>query len=301
MIDLKKNVCFLITILIISSIPGIYAQQILLGQPAEQTVEIKINHLGQVHVIHKIQKSINMQQVNVIEGSVSNLIVHDSKGDDVQHAIVGGETMGISILDTNVEAFVEYDLDDVLFSNEGVWKWEYLYPATSVFIFPENLDLIFVNEVPVYLKDIRGITCHGCSANLEYILNEPINFEQVKWDNQNFEVGIRTVTEITSFTFDQPTKSINFFVNEPNQFVTLIIPLELLWNPYETYLDEQKIFKQEFFQNETHAWLNIRPETSGQIQIIGSTVIPEFPPFLPLIFGISSVLILKIGNRLIPH
>ncbi|MGI0097993.1 MAG: hypothetical protein ACREAJ_06360, partial [Nitrosopumilaceae archaeon] len=90
-------------------------------------------------------------------------------------------------------------------------------------------------------------------------------------------------------------------VEEDNQLITLIIPLELLWSPYEVYLDDQKILKHEFFSNQTHAWLNIRPETSGTIQIIGTTVVPEFPILSPLFIGIAIIIGLQLKNRINPR
>jgi len=80
--------------------------------------------------------------------------------------------------------------------------------------------------------------------------------------------------------------------------ITLIIPLELLWSPYDVYLNEEKILKHEFFSNETHSWLNFRPENSGSIEIIGTTVVPEFPILAPLFVGIAIVVALQLKNRL---
>jgi hypothetical protein len=90
----------------------------------------------------------------------------------------------------------------------------------------------------------------------------------------------------------------SFNVNGDKQLITLIIPLELLWNPYEVYLDDQKILKHEFFSNSTHVWLNIRPENSGTIRIIGTSVVPEFPLFVPFFIGISAVILLQLRNKL---
>ena len=75
-------------------------------------------------------------------------------------------------------------------------------------------------------------------------------------------------------------------------------PLVLLGNPYEVYFNEEKILKHEFLTNETHVWLNFRPETSGTINIIGSTVIPEFPFFMPLALGIALILGIQLKNKL---
>ena len=40
---------------------------------------------------------------------------------------------------------------------------------------------------------------------------------------------------------NQPAKKISFKINDSNQFVTTVIPLELLWGPYAVFLDDEKI------------------------------------------------------------
>ncbi|MEK6965957.1 MAG: hypothetical protein AABW62_00815, partial [Thermoproteota archaeon] len=156
-------------------------------------------------------------------------------------------------------------------------------------------------------NDAKGIRCHGCQMILEYIINEPVITQEVKWQDRAFNVEIRTLAEITSFNFDQPTKTISFDVKNDHQFVTLLIPLELLWNPYQVYLDqepygvfadEEKVFKHEYAVDETHVQLNIRPETAGTIRIIGTSVVPEFPLFVPLVLGMSMVMVLVFRKSL---
>ena len=289
-------------LVLISYIPLISAQ-ITLGDPADQKlVKITINEQGEVHVLHEIRDNKNVVQINTIEGTLSNLKVIDIKGNDVEYGTTGLEsTTGITIFSSEEDVIIEYDLDDVLFVKDGMWTWDFLYLQTTTFILPEGLDLVYVNNSPVMLQNAKGITCHGCNAIIEYVLDQPTNTNEVQWEDRKFIVGIRSLTDISSLNFDQPTKSISFDVEEDNQLITLIIPLDLLWNPYEVYLDDQKILKHEFFSNQTHAWLNIRPETSGTIQIIGTTVVPEFPILSPLFIGIAIIIGLQLKNRINPR
>ena len=106
------------------------------------------------------------------------------------------------------------------------------------------------------------------------------------------------MAEIESFNFHHGHKRISFEVNDNNQFVTVIIPLELLWEPYLVFLDDEKIPQHNFKNNGTHAWLNIRPETSGEIEIIGTTVIPEFPLIAPLAIGFLIILVIPIVRKI---
>ena len=193
---------------------------------------------------------------------------------------------------------VEYDLDDVLFFNNGVWVWAYNYPVDTTLHFPDGVDLVFTNARPAHIGISGGIKCHGCNAKLEFAIDEPVVTNEVKWEDQKFPVLIRTTAEINSFNFNQPSKTMSFDINTAQRFVTLIVPLKLLWNPYEVYLNDEKILKHEFSQNSTHVWLNIRPNSVGTIQIIGTSAVPEFPMLLPFVLGIAIVLGLQMKNRL---
>lgn len=295
-------------VIVISSIPLVSAQ-LTLGEPATQKlIEITINEQGEAHVLHEIKKSQKVVQVDTIDGTVSNLKVIDEEGNNVEYGTVGIENVtGITVFPSEEDVIIEYDLDGALFYKDGMWTWDYFNEETTTIIFPKGVDLLFVNSSPVLLHDAKGITCYGrsqnsiCDAYIEYIINESTKLTKVQWEDRNFVVGIRTLAEISSFSFEQPTKSMSFNVNGDKQLITLIIPLDLLWNPYEVYLDDQKILKREFFSNGTHVWLNIRPENSGTIQIIGTSVVPEFPLFVPFFIGISAVILLQLKNKLNLH
>jgi len=281
----------------ISSIPQAFAQ-FSIGSPAEQiSVEITIGSDGDAHVVHLIKPSNTAIQLDIIPGTVQNLDVKGVSGGDVQHGIIG-DNMGVTIFLTRENVVVEYDLDDVLFFNKDAWVWDYNYPVVTTFYFPDGVDLVFINARPVYIGTSEGIKCHGCGAELQFAIDEPVVINEVKWEDQKFDVLIRTSAGINSFNFNQPTKSMSFDINTAQRFVTLIVPLELLWNPYEVYLNDEKIIKYEFSQNSTHVWVNIRPDTTGTVQIVGTSAVPEFTMLLPFVLGIAIVLGLQMKNRL---
>jgi len=127
-------------------------------------------------------------------------------------------------------------------------------------------------------------------------MNQKIS-KNVKWEDKEFLVEIRSHSNIDKFIFDQPTKSIIFDISEKNRFVTTIIPLELLWEPYLVFLNDEKIFFREINNNGTHVWLNIKPETTGEIIILGTTVIPEFPIIAPLAVGFFMILVVPLIRK----
>jgi hypothetical protein len=281
---------FLVILLIISIIPTIDAQ-ISFGEKASQkSVEIVINSVGDVHVKHVISKTDLPKQVELVYGTVSNLSVTNEKGEEKQFSVIG-DNAGILIFPSDNNSIVEYDLAHAISKKDNVWTWSFRYLETTSFILPEEADLIFANERPVYLDEKKGIACHGCQMVLEYSINEPKIYQNIKWEDREFLVEVRSHSNIDEFVFDQPTKSITFDVSEKNRFVTTIIPLELLWEPYAVFLDDEKIYFHQYINNGTHVWLNMRPETTGEVTIIGTTVVPEFPIIAPLAIGFLIIII----------
>jgi len=299
MTKLLKVVLVLMIISIISITPQAFAQ-ISFGTPAEHvSIRVTIEENGDVRVVHVVKKSNDNVQVKMLPGTIENLQVVDGAGNEIQHA-VGGHSV-ITLFPPKVNFGVEYDLKDVLILKDGVWTWDFLYSESKngvEFYFPDEFNLIFVNDRPVRVVNAEGMRCHGCDMFLEYVIDEPIILKEVEWEEQKFPVSISTLDEINSFNFDQPRKSISFETTQEDRFITLIIPLELLWNPYQVYLDDQKILNHEFYQNDTHVWLNIKPKTVGTIEIIGISAIPEFSLLLPLVLGITIVIGFQAKNKI---
>ena len=271
----SKQVIFFIILVFIIVIPTVNAQEISIGEKAVQrSVNVVINSANEIHVKHVIASSSSLKQVELIKGTITNLAVSDEGGKEKQFGVIG-DNDSIMIYPSQEDTIIEYDLGDVLFLKDNVWTWDFKYLETTSFIVPKEVDLIFVNEKPVYLDEKKGIACHGCQMILEYAIDEPKILENVKLDNKEFLIEIRTFAEINQFNFNQLTKSISFEVNGENQFVTTIIPLELLSKPYNVFLEGEKIFFHSYIDNGTHVWLNIRPDNSGIVSIIGTTVMDE--------------------------
>jgi hypothetical protein len=291
---------FLIILLMISIIP-IANAQISIGEKAVQkSVEVIINSVGDVHVKHVVRSSNVPTQIELINGTVSNLSLTNEQGEEKLFSITG-DNNGVLIQPSGNDSIIEYDLDQVLNQKDNIWTWDFRYLELTSFIFPGEADLIFVNDNVVNLGEEKGIMCHGCQMVLEYSINELKIFKNVKWEDKEFVVEIRSHSNIDNFIFDQPTKSIIFDISKDTRYVTTIIPLELLWEPYLVSLDNEKIDQHKFNNNGTHVWLNMKPETTGEITIIGTTVIPEFPIIAPLAIGFLMILVVPLMRKVNLH
>ncbi len=270
-----NSIVFLIIFSVLIIIPSANAQ-ISIGEAKQKSVEVSINSTGEVHVTHVINKLDSPRQIDLIDGTISNLTVKDQEGNEKQSGMIGNNDT-LMILPSNEEIIVEYDLADELILKDNVWTWDFLYLESTSFIFPDQVDLIFVNDRPAYLGEKNGIKCHGCQMVLEYSLDEPKLFENIKIQDKEFLIETRTWAKINQFSFDPTSEGISFEVTGENNFVTTIIPVDLLSESYQVFLDGEKIIFHEFNNNGTHVWLNIRPQNSGEVLITGSLVadIPE--------------------------
>ena len=293
---MKKILTGIIIILLFVTIPNSLAQEISFAEKAKQKlVEVTIKTDGHVHVRHVVEGPTMPRQVELIDGIKTNITIHDVDGEEKQHAVIG-ENEAILVLPTEDEVIVEYDLEGGLELKNNLWTWDFRYLESTAFYFPDNIELIFANNRAVYLGEREGMMCHGCQMKLEYSTNEPRTSHKVSWESQEFIVITKTHGSIDNFFFDQPSKSISFNVESDNDFVTTIIPLELLWEPYQVYLEDEKIFFNKYINNGTHVWLNFRPDTSGEITIIGTTVVPEFPVAI-LILSLSIIAIIPLARK----
>ena len=262
----------ILTIIII--FPTANAQNLSAGSN-QKSVEVIIGPSGDMKVTHVITILDIPTKINLIDGTISNLTVRDQEGNNVQYGEFGIDN-SLMIPPSRSETIIEYDLSDKLILKDNIWTLDFLYLESTSFIFPEQVDLIFANNTPAYLGEKNGILCHGCQMILEYSLDEPKNFENIKIEEEEFLIEIRTWDKIDDFEFD-PINGISFQVKEKNNFITTIIPVNFLSSPYQVFLNEEKIKVKESFNNETHVWLDFRPQSSGDVSIIG-TLVPEITP-----------------------
>jgi len=272
--------------------------QITFGEKPQQIIKIIIDENGIAHVTHEVEGSVKTtQQVETVVGKMLNFSVVDRDGNDVQHLTLEKNPLAVVLPPSNRDMiFIRYDLSDVIVLKDGIWTWKWVGIEATNFYFPKNVDMIWINDRPIYIGE-KGIRQHGGAMTLEYVPDEPIISKEVVWEDKKFEVGIKTLTDIDVLEFNQLGKRITFNIPKNNSLVTVIIPLELLWEPYDVYLNSNQTLNSEFYNNGTHAWLGFRPDTSGTINIIGTTVVPEFPLFVPLVIGISIVLMLQFRNK----
>ena len=271
-------------------------QQMKMGEGVNERIKVIIDENGTAHVTHIVQGNGNSQvSVETIRGNITNVSVTDSENNTVQYMTIQQNPLGIMILPNERNmTLIKYELPKIVLLNEGVWKWDYSTPSdttTTDFYFPSGIEQIWANDRPVYIGK-HGIMEHGNNVKLEYASEKTI-IQNIQWENYTFPVAITSLSDIGNFTFDQPSMSFQFQTDKDHSFITVIMPKSLLGAKYTSHINGNHLLTTVFHDNDTHAWIGLRPSTNGTILITGTTAIPEFPLFVPLVIAISLVVILR--------
>ena len=296
----SKIITSFLILLLVLAIPQVNAQTESIREVEQKSVELTIDNEGNVSVMHQIRNSGEPRMLKFVDGTISNLEFIDKFGRYEEIDFEKG-MKEMPILPNQGEFFVKYDLSDALNLKDDVWSLDFRYLETTTFQLPEEVELVFVNQKPVLLDGKKAFACHGCELILEYSFAEPKKLEYVSWKTSKFIVEIISFAEIENFEFNQSIKEISFNVNNVNQYVTTVIPLELLWGPYAVSLNNEKIPYHEYINNGTHVWVNMKPETTGEVTIIGTTVVPEFPIIAPLAIGFLMIMIMPFVRKFNLH
>jgi hypothetical protein len=269
---------FVIAILIFSGSQA-FGQQLSMGQIPNEKIAVIIDETGTAHVTHKVKgPSLSPVQVDMIYGNMTNFSVTDVNGKSVEYGDMQKSPKSI-ILNTSQRnmTLIKYDLPNIVSNTDGVWKWNYFEPQGidfTEFHFPKGVDMIWANDRPVYLGEI-GLGQHGNGVVLKYVINEPVNIQNLKLGEKNFAVGVRTVSGLGNYVFDQSQKTYSFNVNKAKVPITVIIPQDLLSGPYAVTINDNATLNQEFHKNGTHSWIGFLPSKSGTVKVIGTTVNQE--------------------------
>ena len=288
-----KIISTIIIFSLTSVIPTAYGQLTIGSELKQESIEVKINLNGEINVKHVVVSPSNMPTtVPLFLGEISNLIITDDLGEEINSGTANDAkgNLSVLVLPSNQNSIITYNLENMKINN-NLFNTEISYPQKFSVIFEESINLIFLNNNVLFLDDKKGVAINGGgNMKIEFYSTESKIIEKATWEENEFDVEIITDSEIQSFNFNQPEKSLSFQVNDENKFVTITMSEELLGGPYVTLLDDEKIKHTQFVRDGGIVSLNLKPETTGQVTIIGTTVIPEFSMFIPLIMGFIIIL-----------
>ena len=299
---MNKIIITSLMVLAIAVIPIADAQ---FGTPAYQKLtQLIIDESENIQVKHVTGVSNSPVSVNLFEGVITDsIIVTNEDGKELEFGVSGMPDYGsVTIFSPDQNAIIKYDLKNMFRQSDNLLTLNIGYPKPFSILFSEKTELIFLNNTMIQLGDKKGISINnGGYVNVEYYSEIPKQIEEVSWRENKFDVEIITDSEIDKFNFNQESKSITFQINEKNKFVTINMEEKLLGGPYVILLNDEQIKYSKYSIKENHISLSMKPESSGEIIIIGTTVIPEFSMFIPLIMGFVIILTVPFMKKFSLH
>jgi len=298
----RKIISIFAILTLILVIPTANAQLTIGSEAKQELIEVKINLKGEVNVKHIVSASKMPGTVHLFSGKISNLVVTNEIGEEKNSGIAndGLGNQSVFVLPSKENSIIKYNLENIILK-DNLFSTQISYAEKFSIVFDDQIELIFVNNNIIFLEDKKGISVNGGGEiNVEFYSNTPKIIKEVQWEENKFDVKIITDSEIENFNFDQTSKSISFEVNEENKYVTIAMSEELLGGPYVILFDTEKIQYSKYDINE-HVTLSMKPETTGEITIIGTTVIPEFSMFIPLIMGFLIILTVPFVKKINLH
>jgi len=295
----QKIISTILIFTLISVIPTAYGQFNLGSEAKQESIELKINLDGEINVKHIVSSSNMPASVLLFEGEIKNLIVTNDLGEEINSGTANDVkgNLSVLVLPSEQNTIITYNLKNMELKN-NLFSTDISYYKKISVLFDESVELIFVNDSIIFLDNKKGIAVSGGgNVEIKFYNDESRIIEKVTWEENEFDVEIITESKIEDFNFNQSEKSLSFQVNDENKFVTISMSEELLGGPYVTLLDDEKIKHSKFVRDGGLVALNLKPQETGQVTIIGTTVIPEFSMFIPLIMGFMIILTVPLMRK----
>jgi len=269
-----KNQIYLIVLVLalVILIPTASAQLSLGVEANQKLIEVELDKSEIVNLKHVIAASDMPVNVNLFDGVIlESIIVTNHNGDEKEFGLGndGKGEVSITIFPSKSDIIIKYDLEDASTSYENLWTVRIGYSETFSILFSEEIDLFFLNNNIIQLGDKKGISINGGGNTIiQYYDKIPKITEEIRLDEDKFNVEIITNSKIDEFNFDQESKSISFQVNEKKKFVTVIMEEGMLGGPYVILLNNEKIKYTKSVSKENYVSLSMKPQAVGEIMII---------------------------------
>jgi len=271
-----NNQIYLIVLVLalITVIPTASAQLTLGVEAYQKLIEVELNKSEIVNVKHVIAASNMPVNLNLFDGMIpESITVTNDNGDGKEFGLLndGQGNTSMTIFPSKSDIIIKYNIEDVSTLYENLWTVRVGYSETFSIIFSEEIDLFFLNNNIIQLGDKKGISVNGGGyAVIQYYDKIPKIIEEIRLEEEEFNVEIITNSKIDEFNFNQASKSISFQVNEKKKFVTVTMEEEFIGSPYTILLNDEKIKYTKSVSKENYVSLSMKPQAVGEIMISSS-------------------------------
>ena len=137
----QKIISAIIIFGLLAVIPTVYGQLSLGSEAKQESVEVKINPDGEIKVKHIVSSSSMPGSVSLLIGEISNLIITNELGEEINSGIandgLGNES--ILVLPSKQNTVIEYNLENMKL-NDNLFSREISYPQKLSVIFDESIN-----------------------------------------------------------------------------------------------------------------------------------------------------------------
>jgi len=272
-----KSIFGILTIIvIITTMPFAFAD-IAFDQEVKQNIKIEIGKDANVHVIHEISDfGQNSAKLEFLDGTRSNfdivcILSCPYEFDNPEQIFEESNYMVFSQYPAfQDDLIVEYDLENVIELNNGLWKWEFSSKHNPNFYFDESIDLIFFDGTAIDLTLNKGFACSGsCNMDLEFF-DENETLSVTSFDGG---VSIQSDDKISNFVINDNT--ISFDTNKEKQLLLIDIPREMIGDvSFNVYItepgiipDDEDRLKKQLVQNVETITIVLRSNIAGSVLV----------------------------------
>ena len=272
-----KSIFGILTIIvIITTMPFAFAD-IAFDQEVKQNIKIEIGKDANVHVIHEIADfGQNSAKLEFLDGTRSNFEIVCTLScpyefDNPEQIFEESNYMVFSQYPAfQTKLIVEYDLENVIELNNGLWKWEFSSKHNPNFYFDESIDLIFFDGTAINLSLNKGFACSGyCNMDLEFF-DEDETLSVTSFDGG---VSIQSDDKISNFVINDNT--ISFDTNKEKQLLLIDIPREMIGDvSFNVYITEPGIIPdsedrllKQLVQNVETITIVLRSNIAGSVLV----------------------------------
>ena len=226
--------------------PFVFAE-IPYDQKVKQKIKIQVGTDGNAHVIHDITMFDGTAKLEFIDGTRSNfdilcILSCPYEFDNPEQVFEESEYMVFGQYPAfQDDLTVEYDLENVLELNNGLWKWEFRSKENPGFYFGDTIDLVFFDGTALDVTFKEGFACKGsCNYTLEFFDDDP------KLSVTSFDHGVTIQTNDKISNFVSTENSISFDTAKEKQLMVVNIPREILdVETFKVYITESGVTPDE--------------------------------------------------------
>ena len=173
----QKIISTIIIFSLITVIPTAYGQLSIGSEAKQELIEVKINPDGEIYVKHIVSSSNTPGNVPLVIGEISNLIITNDLGEEINSGTANDVKGNLSILvfPSKQNTVITYNLENMKLNN-NLYSTEISYPKKISVLFDESVELIFVNDSIIFLENKKGIAVNGGgNAEIKFYNDESKN------------------------------------------------------------------------------------------------------------------------------